>query len=49
MIMQYEAPKNVYNTGFWLARPHPLVIESFRDIHKSLVGENVLRPDERLG
>jgi hypothetical protein len=39
MIMQYEAPKNVYNTGFWLARPHPLVIEIFRDIHKSVVGE----------
>jgi Nucleotide-diphospho-sugar transferase len=31
MIMQYEAPKNLYNTGFWFARPHPMIIRLFGD------------------
>ena len=37
MIMQYEAPKNVYNSGFWFARPHPAVIELFQNIRKNLI------------
>lgn len=37
MIMQYEAPKNVYNAGFWFARPHPAVIQLFQDIRKNLI------------
>jgi hypothetical protein len=37
MIMQYESPKNVYNTGFWFARPHPAVVQIFEDICKCLV------------
>jgi hypothetical protein len=46
MIMQYESPKNVYNTGFWFARPHTAVIQFFQDIRKSLLVDNTFLCDQ---
>jgi hypothetical protein len=39
MIMQYESPKNVYNTGFWFARPHHAIVELFNTIRLNLAAE----------
>ena len=36
LTMQFEAEKNVYNTGFWFARPEPLIVELFKDIQDCL-------------
>ncbi len=40
LIMQFESPKNVYNTGFWFARPEPLLLALFRDIQECLIETN---------
>jgi Nucleotide-diphospho-sugar transferase len=40
MIMQYEAPKGHYNTGFWFARPHPAIIRLFYDICTNLIDKS---------
>jgi Nucleotide-diphospho-sugar transferase len=41
MITQYESPKNLYNTGFWFARPHPLIIRLFGDICANLMDDGL--------
>ena len=46
LIMQFEAEKNVYNTGFWFARPEPLLLELFRDIQDCLIKEKKYSCDQ---
>jgi hypothetical protein len=46
LIMQFEAGKNVYNTGFWFAKPEPLVIELFSDIQRALVVDKIFNCDQ---
>jgi Nucleotide-diphospho-sugar transferase len=41
MIMQYEVPKNLYNTGFWFARPHPMIVRLFGDICTHLMDDGL--------
>ena len=36
LVMQYEIPKQEYNTGFWMCKPSELAIESFENIGLSL-------------
>jgi hypothetical protein len=43
LVMQFESPKAVYNTGFWYASPDPSVIRLFRDIqHRLLVDKSFI-------
>jgi hypothetical protein len=46
IIMQWEAPKNVYNVGFWFARPEASVLALFRDIQDCLRVEQTLTDDQ---
>ncbi|MGA2329101.1 MAG: putative nucleotide-diphospho-sugar transferase [Bryobacteraceae bacterium] len=39
LAVQFESPKNVYNTGFWFATSHPPVIELFSEVQKSLLAQ----------
>jgi Nucleotide-diphospho-sugar transferase len=47
MIMQYESPGNVYNTGFWFARPHPAVLNLFQDIQDKLLVYKMFTSDQQ--
>jgi hypothetical protein len=47
LIMQFEFPKNEYNTGFWLARPEPLVLEFFRNMQDCLTVDKTLTRDQQ--
>jgi len=47
MIMQYESPKNVYNAGFWFARPHPAVLNLFQDIQDKLLVYKMFTSDQQ--
>ena len=47
LIMQFESPKAVYNTGFWFAKPEPLVLELFRDIKHALLVDQTFNCDQQ--
>jgi hypothetical protein len=46
LIMQFESPKGVYNTGFWFAKPEPLLLELFRDIQHALIVDKKYNCDQ---
>jgi hypothetical protein len=46
LIMQWESPKNVYNGGFWFARPEPSVLALFGDIQDCLRVDKTLTDDQ---
>jgi hypothetical protein len=47
LIMQFESPKNVYNTGFWFAKPEPVVFRLFADIQNSLLVTKQFKCDQK--
>jgi hypothetical protein len=46
LIMQFESLKNQYNTGFWFARPEPLLLEVFRNMHDCLIVDKTVTEDQ---
>jgi Nucleotide-diphospho-sugar transferase len=46
LVMQFESPKEVYNTGFWYAKSDPLVSQLFKDIQHSLLVEKAFNCDQ---
>jgi hypothetical protein len=46
LIMQFEAPKNVYNTGFWFAKPEPSVLGLIRDMRDFLMADTRFTNDQ---